>query len=287
VNDFFLSRPGYFLPSRQNKLVSSLLYAFFLIVSLLSYFWIQKRQLKQRVARLQAEDRFLYTGNINHKQVALTFDDGPDPNYTPQMLAILEQYGVKATFFCVGLNIVAYPEIVKQMHAAGHVIGNHSWSHPNLAILFKHTILSQLVRTSDAIQQTIGVRPIFFRPPYGALNASTLICTEDLDMTTVIWDVRATDWAKPGIDVIANRVIERTGNGSIVVLHDGGGDRSETVAALPMIIEELRSRGFQFVTLQQMADGLNIFPKNVGIPGADAWQDLLLQISLKLQQVMK
>src|SRR6266568_2682365 len=251
MSGFFLLRTGD-VRKQRKRLISYLSYVFFPGVSLLVYFWIHQWQIKQRIAHLQDQDRFLYAGNTNQMQVALTFDDGPNPTYTPQILAILERYGVKATFFWVGHNIVACPEIVRQAHIAGHVIGNHSWSHPNLALRFKRTIQAQLTRTSDVIQQTIGVRPTFFRPPYGALNASTLTCTDELDMTTVIWDVLATDWAMPGVDVIANRVIEHTGNGSIILLHDGGGDRSETVAALPIIIENLRKRGFQFVTLQQL-----------------------------------
>jgi len=97
-------------------------------------------------------------------------------------------------------------------------------------------------------------------------------------MTTVLWDVRATDWAKPGVGVIRDRILERTGNGAIILLHDGGGDRSETVAALPAIIEGLQHRGFEFVTLQQMVDDLNSVSKNVGGPKGQAWWDLLLQI---------
>jgi peptidoglycan/xylan/chitin deacetylase (PgdA/CDA1 family) len=102
-------------------------------------------------------------------------------------------------------------------------------------------------------------------------------------MTTVIWDVRTTDWARPGVSVIINRIFERATNGAIIVLHDGGGDRSETVAALPAIIEGLQSRGFQFVTLQQMADDLDSASKTVGGPKGQAWWDLLTQLFHKFQ----
>jgi len=248
------------------------------LVSLLWYFWVKRKLLKQEIADLQARNHFLYTGNTDLPRVALTFDDGPDPCYTPQVLAVLQQYGVKATFFCTGQHVAVYPDLVKEEHAAGHVIGNHSWSHPVLAVLPADGILSQLTRTSDTIQQVIGARPLFFRPPYGAFRSQVLTQVNQLGMTTVLWDVRATDWAKPGVGVIRDRILERTGNGAIILLHDGGGDRSETVAALPAIIEGLQHRGFEFVTLQQMVDDLNSVSKNVWGTKGQAWWDLLLQI---------
>jgi peptidoglycan/xylan/chitin deacetylase (PgdA/CDA1 family) len=256
----------------------------FLLGSFLWYFCVKRKLLQQEIAALQARNRFLYTGNICLPRVALTFDDGPNPHYTPQVLAVLKQYGVKATFFCVGQHVAAYPDLVKQEYAAGHAIGNHSWSHPVLAFLSGPATLSQLKRTSDAIQQVIGVRPIFFRPPYGAFSSQVLTRANCLGMITVIWNVRATDWAKPGVDVISDRVIERTGNGAIILLHDGGGDRSETVAALPTIIEGLQRRGFTFVTLQEMMDDLGSVSKKVGGPEDQAWWDLLMQFFPKFRR---
>src|SRR5216684_2390820 len=122
--------------------------------------------LSQAIATLQAKNRLLYSGNASLAEIALSFDDGPNPYYTPLILAILQQYRVPATFFCIGRLVAAYPALVQQEHAAGHVIGNHSWSHPNLAFLSAAYIQSQLIKTSAAIQAAIGVRPLFFRPPY-------------------------------------------------------------------------------------------------------------------------
>src|SRR5947209_6063712 len=122
--------------------------------------------LKKEIARLQQQDRIIYSGNIHVPEIALTFDDGPDPQYTPQILDILEQYRVRASFFCIGHQVASYPHIVKQEFAVGHVIGNHTWTHPDLALLSATDILSQIDRTSNALQEVIGVRPIFFRPPY-------------------------------------------------------------------------------------------------------------------------
>jgi len=216
-------------------------------------------QLWQEIAVLQGQNRFLYNGNRGLSEVALTFDDGPNPYYTPQILAILQQYGIKATFFCIGRQVAAYPDLVRQEYAAGNIIGNHSWSHPDLGLLSSDAILKQINMTSDAISQAIGVQPTFFRPPYGVFDTQVLTQANLLGLTTVIWNDEARDWLLPGTGVITSRILGLAGNGAIILLHDGGGDRSQTVAALPTIITTLRARGLKFVTLQQLANDL---PKN-------------------------
>jgi peptidoglycan-N-acetylglucosamine deacetylase len=252
------------------------------LLSLLWYARVQRRLLQQEREGLRARERFLYAGNTDLPEIALTFDDGPNPLYTPQVLAILRQYGIKATFFCIGRCVAAYPDLVEQAHAAGHVIANHSWSHPYMALLSRRGIVSQLTHTSEAIVQAIGVRPIFFRPPFGAFSSKVLKQADRLGMRTVIWNVRATDWMKPGVDVIAARILERSTRGGIILLHDGGGDRSETVAALPAIIEGLQQRGFAFVTLQQMTDDLGPVSQNGGGRRDQRWSDILMQLKLNL-----
>ena len=213
----------------------------------------------QELAVLQSQNRFLFYGNSRLPEVALTFDDGPNPYYTSQVLAVLQHYRIKATFFCVGRQVAEYPDLVKQEYAAGNVIGNHSWSHPNMGLLSSSDISTQINLTSDTIQKTIGVRPTFFRPPYGVFNSSVLTQANLLGLTTVIWNDEARDWLRPGIDVISSRILGLAGNGAVVLLHDGGGDRSQTVAALPTIITTLQSQSYKFVTLQQMVNDL---PKN-------------------------
>jgi peptidoglycan-N-acetylglucosamine deacetylase len=132
--------------------------------------------------------------------------------------------------------------------------------------------------------QVIGVRPTFFRLPFGAFSSQVLKQADRLGMRTVIWNVRATDWMKPGIDVIAARILERSTRGGIILLHDGGGDRSETVAALPTIIEGLQQRGFAFVTLQQMIDDLGPVSQNGGGRRDQCWSDILMQLKLNLSR---
>jgi peptidoglycan/xylan/chitin deacetylase (PgdA/CDA1 family) len=213
--------------------------------------------LQQDIAFLQAQNLFFYHGNTSLPEVALTFDDGPTPYYTPQVLNILQEYGVKATFFCIGRQVANYPDLVRQEYAAGHIVGNHSWSHPNLTFFSPAVILSQLTLTSDAIQKATGGRPTFFRPPYGAFNRQVLTDAYHLGLTTVIWNADPRDWSRPGTDVIIARVLGQTGYGTIIVMHDGGGNRLQTIAALPTIITALRDHGIRFVTLQQLVDDIH------------------------------
>jgi peptidoglycan/xylan/chitin deacetylase (PgdA/CDA1 family) len=213
--------------------------------------------LSQAIAKLQAKDRLLFNGNTSLPEIALTFDDGPNPYYTPLILDILKKYNVKATFFCIGRQVAAYPTLVKQEYMAGHLIGNHSWSHPDMALLAPANINLQLVSTSNAIQEATGVRPIYFRPPYGIMSVPVLTQAYHLGLTTVIWNDEARDWQLPGMNVIVERILGLARNGAIVLLHDGGGNRSQTVAALPYIIKGLRARGFQLVTIAQMMQDLH------------------------------
>jgi len=194
----------------------------------------------------------VFYGNTHLPEIALTFDDGPNPVYTSQILAILQTYNVKATFFDVGYLVKDYPNIVRQEFLQGHSIGNHSWSHPELTRLSATGIFSQLVSTSDAIQSVIGTRPTIFRPPYGSFNRIVLSQAIRLNLSTIIWNNEAHVWATPGVNVIARRILNLAQDGGIILLHDGGGFRAQTVAALPIIITTLRQRGFTFVTIPQL-----------------------------------
>ncbi len=200
----------------------------------------------------------LFNGNTHLSEIALTFDDGPNPFYTPQVLAILHKYGVKATFFDVGYLVTDYPNMVRQEYNQGNIVANHSWSHPVLTYLSAQAILSQLTSTTNAIQAAIGVRPTFFRPPYGATNNAVLAQARHLGYTTVLWDGSAGDWKLPGVGVIISKLLSYARNGAILLLHDGGGNRAQTVAALPSIITILKNRGYRFVTIQQLVDDLGV-----------------------------
>ncbi|HTT53219.1 MAG TPA: polysaccharide deacetylase family protein [Streptosporangiaceae bacterium] len=179
-------------------------------------------------------------------EVALTFDDGPNPPYTGQILAILDRYQVPATFFCVGLPASAHAADVARMAADGHGLGTHTWSHPFLPDLSETQLAEQLDRTDEVIARAAGQRPALFRPPYGSRSPDVLRWLGGRPAPVVLWDVDPSDWARPGAAVIAGRVLLRARPGTIILMHDGGGDRSQTVAALPLVIEGLLDRGFRF-----------------------------------------
>ena len=191
-------------------------------------------------------------GNQQLPEIALTFDDGPSPGYTNTILAILERYHIHATFFMLGVWVQRYPDLARAVFADGDVIGDHTWGHPDLTKLGNDQINQQLANTRDIIQQTTGARAALFRPPYGAYTRRVLDLAAALQFSTIVWSVDPRDWSRPGTDAIMSRVLNATQNGSIILLHDGGGDRSQTVAALPTIIEQLQQRGFTFVTIPQL-----------------------------------
>ena len=207
----------------------------------------------------------LFYGNTHLPEIALTFDDGPNPYYTPQVLAVLQHYGVKATFFDIGYLVVKYPNIVRQAYNQGNVVGNHSWSHPELTLLSASAIRSQIASTSKAIQAAIGVKPTLFRPPFGAMNHAVLAEAYSLGDTAVLWDATAEDWKLPGVSVIVSKILHYVHNGAIILLHDGGGNRAQTVAALPTLIRTIQNWGFRFVTVPQLIDDLAISSPHSGV----------------------
>jgi peptidoglycan-N-acetylglucosamine deacetylase len=214
--------------------------------------------LEDQISALEVHDRFFYGGNAALPEVALTFDDGPNPPYTSQVLAILKQYGLHATFFCVGSQVAAYPDLVLQEAEAGHTIGNHSWSHPFLTLLSTTQIKDEITETSDIIQQVTGIRPTYFRPPYGAINPQVLAQVNQLGLTTFIWSDDSLDWTGSSPTTITNLVLSTVSDGAIILMHDGGGNRSHTVAALPNIINGLLARHFRIVTLDQLVTDMQV-----------------------------
>jgi peptidoglycan/xylan/chitin deacetylase (PgdA/CDA1 family) len=193
------------------------------------------------------QGRYLTRGGGERPEVSLTFDDGPHPVYTPQILDILDRYGAAATFFCVGLHAAAHPGLLARIVEAGHGLGNHTWSHPYLPDLSRDEVLRQVEATGDVLARAAGAAPRLVRPPYGARTADVLRWLVEPGLTAVLWDVDARDWAMPGPDAIVANVTGGVTAGSVVLLHDAGGERTQTVAALPRILEALLERGFSFV----------------------------------------
>lgn len=181
------------------------------------------------------------------KVVSITFDDGPSP-YTPQVLKILSQYGVHATFFEVGQNVASHPALTAQVYRQGNSVQNHTWSHPDLRHVTAAQFVYQVSATDEQIRAHTGYRPCCLRPPYGAVDGTVRARAAALGKKLALWTVDPRDWSRPGSAAIRYRVLSQVGPGSVVLLHDGGGDRSQTVAALGGILKTLKSRGYTFAT---------------------------------------
>lgn len=183
--------------------------------------------------------------------IAITFDDGPDPKGTPRLLDMLKERGIKATFFLVGKNAAAFPDIVKRMRDEGHEIGNHTWDHQQLTRLRETKVMSELQTTHDAIVKACDVAPTLYRPPYGATRLSQQKTIYDqFQYTCILWDVDPNDWRTPrSSKKTHDRVLAQTKAGSIILCHD---IHHETVEAMPSTLDDLKARGFQFVTVSQL-----------------------------------
>ena len=194
-------------------------------------------------------DKPEYYVHAGPKAIALTIDDGPDSRYTPQVLKLLHKYGITATFCMVGSNVQTHPALVREVVAQGHHLANHTWSHPDLVNMRHSAIVDQIERTSAAIHAaTHGYQPTIFRAPYGAWSADTMAICRRLKLRPVDWSVDPRDWSRPGVSSIVNNVMANTHTGSIILEHDGGGDRSQTVAALRIFLPRLLAKGYHFVT---------------------------------------
>lgn len=191
------------------------------------------------------------SGPAAGKRIALTFDDGPS-GYTPAVLDVLREKKVKATFFMLGQQVEADPSMARRVLAEGHEIGNHTMAHALLPGP------ADIHHTSDVIRSRTGFKPCLFRPPYGAINSSVIAGARDAGMKTVIWDVDTQDWKTPGSGSISAS-IKSARAGSIVLMHDGGGPRSQTVEALPGAISSLRHRGYRFTTVSGLLGNRMIY----------------------------
>ena len=189
-------------------------------------------------------------GNPERRELALTFDDGPHPIYTQQILEILQRENVTATFFVIGANVDAHPDLVQQSAAQGIEIANHTYHHLRLPTLQPAGILSELENGARAIQRTIGYTTKIYRPPGGEYDIDTINATRDLGYTMVLWTDDPGDYADPGTRVIENRVLRDVSNGGILLLHDGA---VQTIQILPDLIRKLKSRGYRFISCSAMA----------------------------------
>lgn len=184
-------------------------------------------------------------GTATGSSMVLTFDDGPDPRYTPGILDTLARYGVRAMFFVCGEMAAENRDLLRRMAAEGHVIGNHTWTHPLIPKLSRPALVSEIGRTSEVVQQTVGEAPVWFRAPFGAWNRAAFEIGAELGMEPLAWTVDTLDWKEPGTGTIVSRVLAGAGPGVIVLSHDAGGDRSQSVRAITSYLPQLLARGYR------------------------------------------
>lgn len=203
----------------------------------------------------QFQGKTIKQAKLSDKQkvIALTFDDGPWPKWTDRILEILKKNDIKATFFMVGEVAQEYPQLVKHVAAEGHAIGNHTWTHPYRQ--FDEAGASREIdRTAELLYKTAGVKTSLFRPPGGYLTNGLAAYAEKQNYVVAMWSADSIDYRRPSPDRLAHNVLRDAKPGGIVLMHDGGGDRSHTVEALPEIIKELKKQGYKFVTLPQLLE---------------------------------
>ncbi len=195
--------------------------------------------------------------NSTSKQLALTYDDGPNDPHTFRLLDVLANHNVHATFFLIGRYVRQRPDIVREIRQAGHVIGNHTFTHPLLIFQPEREIKRQLAECSQAISDAAGEHSDLFRPPFGGRRPAVLRIARQLGLEPVMWNVTGYDWNAPSAEYIQLKVARRIRGGSVILLHDGGhkqsgADRSRTIAASDKMISKYKSEGYEFVTIPQM-----------------------------------
>ena len=199
------------------------------------------------------------SGPPGSKQIALTYDDGPNDRHTPPLLEVLARHGVHATFFMIGRFVQQRPDIVRAVSGAGHAIGNHTFTHPLLIFSSETQTRDEISQCRAALNDAIGASPVLFRPPFGGRRPATLQIARSLGMQTVMWNITGFDWNAPPAAEIEANVSARIApaGGDIVLLHDGGhrgmgADREQTVIATDHLIRRYKDQGFQFVTIPEM-----------------------------------
>jgi peptidoglycan/xylan/chitin deacetylase (PgdA/CDA1 family) len=201
--------------------------------------------------------RAFHAGQRGSKQIALTFDDGPNDPHTLNLLEVLAKHNVRATFFLIGRYVRQQPDIAREIAKQGHVIGNHTFTHPLLIFEPSSWIRREISQCRDAIGEAVGEQSNLFRPPWGGRRPGVFRLVRDLELEPIMWNVTGYDWNAPSADYIEQKVTRKIRGGDVVLLHDGshaafGTDRSKTVQAVDRMIARYHAEGYQFVTIPEM-----------------------------------
>jgi peptidoglycan/xylan/chitin deacetylase (PgdA/CDA1 family) len=187
---------------------------------------------------------------VDQPYIAMTFDDGPSAENTPRLLEMLKQRNIKATFFLIGQNAAANPDLVRRILADGNEIGNHSWTHPQLSKLSDDRVTTEITKTQDAIKEASGFTPTILRPPYGAITPRQREWIENrFGLNIILWSVDPFDWKRPGASVITQRILSQAHPGSIILSHD---IHKQTIDAMPATLDGLIAKGYKFATVSQL-----------------------------------
>ncbi|MBE6542326.1 MAG: polysaccharide deacetylase family protein [Ruminococcaceae bacterium] len=201
---------------------------------------------------IYAESDVVYSMHTNDKKIALTFDDGPHPRYTLEILDILAEYDVKATFFTIGQNVDLYSDVVKAEFDAGHEIGNHTYSHSNMKYLSEESIYNEIIDTESTIYSNTSYKTKLLRPPEGMYCDAVKKVADENDYKIVCWSIDTLDWAHTPESEIINNVLTSVKGGDIILFHDYVSGRSTTIEALKVIIPTLLNEGYSFVTVSEL-----------------------------------
>ncbi|OZM56274.1 chitooligosaccharide deacetylase [Lottiidibacillus patelloidae] len=202
----------------------------------------------------EREGKAVWEVATDKKVLALTFDDGPSPTFTPKILDILKKHNVKATFFSVGSRMENSPDIVKRQVQEGHEIANHTFTHPSFHRLSTKAMKEELINAENTITKLTGKSTKYFRPPGGFYNEKIINTANGLGFTVIMWSwhMDSFDWRYPGVSYMVRRMLKNATNGDIILFHDFGGDRTQTIQTLQQVLPALKERGYTFITISEL-----------------------------------
>ena len=232
---------------KYNIKIISLIVVISLIMGIIPVFFMAKA-----VERDNKDVDIYYKKENDYMKIALTFDDGPHPRYTSQILDLLDEYGIKATFFVVGINAKNYPDSLAEVIKRGHEIGNHTHTHPHVSCLNTGTLTSEVEQCESTIYGLTDYKTKLFRPPEGMIDADVRTVLRSLDYKVIMWDIDTRDWAHEAPQKIAENVVSNIESGDIILMHDYIGHNSPTVEAINLFIPALLEKGYKFVVISEL-----------------------------------